>query len=111
MANFEDTLREAIRAELPTALAPIVEMLKALAAVQPVTLVSVEQAAERFGVSPATIRRRLESHALAGEKIGPEPADGQKDRRRWRVNLAATSRPASAGDAGNIRKLADEARR
>ena len=56
-------------------------------------LVSINEAAERLGVSVDTIRRRLKSGDLAGEKV--KSAQGFA----WRIELPADAPPAQ--DAGS----------
>jgi excisionase family DNA binding protein len=75
-------VREQIDDALRAALAPIVDRLDALAAAAPPALVSVEVAAERLQLSPATVRRQLASGDLPGVRLGG----------RWKVDLAALSR-------------------
>ncbi len=79
-AIVADAVRDVVRAEL----APLVERVEALAAAAPPALVSVEVAAERLQLSPATVRRQLAAGELPGVRLAG----------RWRVDLAALGRRA-----------------
>ena len=98
-ALVRQLVRESLRDELRAQLAPVVERLDALAAAAPPALVTVEQAAERLGLSPATVRRQLACGDLPGVRTG----------RRWRVDLGAIRRPSRPEDE-SIALLAEAAR-
>jgi excisionase family DNA binding protein len=83
---------EVVRREL----GPLREQLAALAAAAPPVLVTVEVAAERLGLSLATVRRQAASGVLPARRCG----------RSWRIDLGAL-RPRSTDE---IERLAREAR-
>jgi excisionase family DNA binding protein len=91
-------VRGALRDELREQLAPIVERLDAIAAAAPRAMLDVDQAAERLGLSAATVRRKLKSGELPGVRLG----------RSWRVDLAAIGRRTRPEE---IAELATRARR
>jgi excisionase family DNA binding protein len=95
-AHVRAIVREALDDVVRAALAPVLADLATLKAAAPPALGTVEEAAERLHVSPATIRRWLDSRAIVGRKIG----------RAWRVDLGALKAPSP--DA--IKALADAAR-
>lgn len=74
-ALVREVMVDVVRAEL----APILDDLATLKAAAPPAMATVEEAAERLAVSPATVRRWLEEGAIVGRKIG----------RAWRVDLGA----------------------
>lgn len=90
-------VREAVVSVIRAELAPIKAKLETLAAASPPALVDVEVAAERLGLSPATVRRQAASGELPARRVG----------RRWKVDLAAL-RPVSTEQ---VEALAREARR
>ena len=97
-ALVRQIVRESLRDELRAQLAPLLERLEVLTAAAPPALVTVEQAAERRGLSPATVRRQLACGDLPGVRTG----------RRWRVDLAGLGRRTRPED---IADMAAEARR
>jgi excisionase family DNA binding protein len=87
--SLEALLRVIVRDELGDVLrahlAPVVADLATLKAAAPPALASVEEAAERLAVAPATVRRWLCDGTISGRRIG----------RSWKVDLGAlrTVRP------------------
>jgi excisionase family DNA binding protein len=97
--SLDTVVRAVVRAELHDelreALAPILAKLEALAVASPPALVDVEVAAERLGLSPATVRRQCAAGELPCRRIG----------RAWRVDLAGL-RPATTDQVADLARKA-----
>ncbi|HVX95506.1 MAG TPA: helix-turn-helix domain-containing protein [Polyangia bacterium] len=89
-------LERALERAVARQLAPIYARLDELAAAAPPALVDVEVAAERLGLSVATVRRQAAAGVLPARRVG----------RSWRIDLAAL-RPVKPEQ---IEQLAREAR-
>lgn len=74
-ALVREALIDVVRAEL----APILDDLATLKAAAPPAMASVEEAAERLAVSPATVRRWVVDGTIIGRRIG----------RSWKIDLGA----------------------
>ena len=65
--SFEETMAAVVEAAVKRAVEPLRAELRRLA---PPQLLTVEQAAERLGVSTATVRRRIKDGELPATKTG-----------------------------------------